>query len=86
MSEERLEAGEDGVRADAGRLGAAGGGQHADRADAHFRQERGLVLDHIGQRADEQKLARLGFGQDGHHGGEAGILALVKVVSIPEPE
>jgi hypothetical protein len=42
------------------------GGQHPDRADAHLRQKRQrLVLHHVGQRADEQKLPRLGRRQPG---------------------
>jgi hypothetical protein len=66
VAEERLEAGEDGVLAHAGRLGAAGGGQDADRADAHLRQKRNrLILDDIRQGTDKEKLARLGSGRTG---------------------
>jgi hypothetical protein len=65
------------VLADARRLGAAGGGKDPDRADAHLRQERHrLILHHVGQRTDEQKLPRLGGRKDRNHGGEAGVLAL----------
>ncbi len=53
------------------------GGQDADGADAEGGEQRKhLILDHIGQRADDQQFAGAGGGQGGHHCGEAGILAL----------
>ncbi len=77
VAEEGLGQGEDGVRPDAGQLLGGAGGQAAHRADAERLQERQrLILDHIGQRADQQQLARLTGGQGGDHGGEASVFAL----------
>jgi hypothetical protein len=77
VAEEGLGEGEDGVGADARRLVRAAGGEDADRAHAEVGQElQRLVLDHVRERAHEEKLARLRLGQDRDHGGEAGVLAL----------
>ena len=61
VAEEGLQAGEDGVGADAGDIRAARGGEDADRADAHLRQERdGLILHDVGQGANEHEFALIG--------------------------
>ena len=77
VAEEGLHQREDGVRADARSLDRAMGGQHAHRAHAHRGQQgHGLILDHVGQGADDQQLARVGGGQGGDERGKTGILAL----------
>ena len=77
VAEKRLGQGEDGVRADGGQVGVAAGGQAADGADAEGLEEgEGLILDHVGQCADEEEFAGFGLRQDGDHRGEAGVFAL----------
>ncbi len=45
--------------------------------DAHVtKQLQRLILDHIRESADQNKLALVGFGKLGNHCSEAGILAL----------
>jgi hypothetical protein len=87
VAEEGLGQGEDGVRADAGRVVRAAGGQDADRADPEVRQKlQRLILDHIRKRADDQQLARLGFGSTGTIAARQASSPWVKVVSMPLPE
>ena len=77
VAEEGLGQGVDRVRPDRQRIVGAAGGQEAHRADAEAVEQRArLVLDHVGQRADDEQLARVRPGQARHHGGEAGVLAL----------
>ena len=77
IAEEGLQAGKDGIGADAGGLGGTRGGKHADGADAHLGQKAdGLIFDDIRKGAHEQEFALIGGRQDRHHGGEAGIFAL----------
>ncbi len=77
VAEEGLDKGEDGVRPDARCLSGAVGGQDADGADAEGAQKgQHLVLHHIGQRADDEKLAGVGSGQCRDKGRQTGILTL----------
>jgi hypothetical protein len=62
-------------------------GQARGPGDAHLRQKfQRLILDHIGQRADEQKLARSVSGRTGTMAARQASSPWVKVVSMPEPE
>ncbi len=75
---------EEGLGEDHPRAGPDGGqgigaprGQGRERAHPHRGQKRAhLVLDHVGQRADDEEARGVGRGQRGDHGGEAGVLAL----------
>ena len=59
------------------RVSARRGGEYGHRVDAEVEEEgQHLVLHHVGQRARDQKLARVGLRQGRDHRGEAGILAL----------
>jgi hypothetical protein len=69
-----------------GHFGGAMRGQATDPGDADLAQKfQRLILDHVGQRPDDQQLVRCGFGQHRHHGGEAGILALGEGRLDPRP-
>ena len=77
VAEERLRQQHPRVRAD--RRGVLGPARRetADRTDAEFPEKtQELVLDHVGQRADEKKLLLVGLGQGRHHRRETGVLAL----------
>ena len=77
VGQEGLGQGENRVRPDGRHLAGPARGQHADRGNAHRRQQRQrLIFHHIGQRANQQQFARLCGGKHRDHGGQAGILAL----------
>ena len=77
IAKEGLGQGENRIRADGGFGVDPAGGKHADGADSEgFEKRKHLVLDHVGQGADDEEFARRGLAQDRDHGGKRGILAL----------
>ena len=77
VAQKRLHQREHRIGADLGGIRGAAGGQAADLLYSHGGQQRQrLIFDHIGQRADDQQLARGGFAQRRDHGGKAGVLTL----------
>lgn len=94
IAKERLRQREDRVRADAIFAVLGLRWQNPHRADTDgVEQRQSLFLDHVRQRTDQKKLARLGFRQDRHHRRKARILALregrldagARIVEHPNP-